>query len=547
MRWSNRDTGVERHRRVLCGLAAFGFVFSANGNAVEDALSQGLRERLEQASAASAQARNVAAFYAQRGYAPVWQSPARLTALATAVGSTRSDGLEPRAYHYGRLTAAQADPARALATEEERMTLDLLATDAYLQAMNDLHWGKLEPGRIDPDFNFAPTREEREAWQHDIASSVDSVDIDDLFAQARPQHAAYARLRGALQKLRDIDAAGGWPTIAEGPTLKQGDAGPRVASLRRRLALGNYVVENDDGSDRFDAPLETALREFQAEQYLDVDGRVGAQTRAALNLPVRARVDQVRVNLERARWLLPQVRGEVVVVDIAGFKATYFRDGQPVWSTRAQVGMPYRSTPSFKSSIDTVTFNPTWTVPPTIFSQDLLPKIRRNPGALAANRIRVFDGEGHERDPSTVDWDHPRGIVLRQDAGEGNSLGRVAIRFANPYGVYMHDTPHKELFAEERRAFSSGCIRIEQPLELVERLLANAPGWSREKIEATIATGETRSVALEQPVPILILYWSVDIHDGSRIAFKPDIYGKDAAILRELDRPRIETGVVADP
>jgi len=539
--------GVERHRRVLCGLAAFGFVFSANGNAVEDALSQGLRERLEQASTVSAQAQNVAAFYAQRGYAPVWQSPARLAALATAIGSTRSDGLEPRAYHYGRLAAAQADPVRAMARDEERIALDLLATDAYLQAMNDLHWGKLDPGRIDPNFNFSPTREEREAWQHDIASSVDSVDIDDLFAQARPQHAAYSRLRGALQKLRDIDAAGGWPAIAEGPTLKQGDSGPRVASLRRRLALGNYLIENDDGSDRFDAPLETALREFQAEQYLDVDGRVGAQTRAALNLPVRARVDQVRVNLERARWLLPQVRGEVVVVDIAGFKATYFRDGQPVWSTRAQVGMPYRSTPSFKSSIDTVTFNPTWTVPPTIFSQDLVPKMRRNPGTLAANRIRVFDDAGHERDPSTVDWNHPRGIVLRQDAGEGNSLGRVAIRFPNPYGVYMHDTPHKELFAEERRAFSSGCIRIEQPLELVERLLANMPGWSREKIEATIATGETRSVALEQPVPILILYWSVDTHDGNRIAFKPDIYGKDAAILRELDRPRLEAGVVADP
>jgi len=190
-----------------------------------------------------------------------------------------------------------------------------------------------------------------------------------------------------------------------------------------------------------------------------------------------------------------------------------------------------------------VTLNPIWTVPPTILSEDLLPKLRRNSGSLAANRIRVFDSDGHERDPSSVDWNHPQGLVLRQDAGAGNSLGRVAIRFPNPYGIYMHDTPHRELFSEGRRAFSSGCIRIERPLELVEHLLANTPGWGRGKIDAAIATGQTRSVVLDHPVPILILYWSVDTHDGKRIAFKPDIYGKDAAVLRELDRPRAEAAV----
>lgn len=539
--------GVRRYTLAFRGLLALGGMVSAGGHAAEDALAQRLRDRVEQASAASAQARDVAAFYAQRGYAPVWRDPERLAALATAVGSTRSDGLDPQAYHYGRLAAAQADPARAAANDEERITLDLIASDAYLQALHDLHWGRLDPARIDPDYNFAPPAAEREAWQRETAAAVDGADIDDLFARARPQHAAYARLRGALQNLRDIEAGGGWPQIDEGPTLKQGDSGPRVAALRRRLGLGGYLAEGDDDSDRFDEALETALRDFQTEQYLDVDGRVGAQTRAALNLPVRARIDQIRVNLERARWLLPQIRGDVVVVDIAGFKATYFHDGQPVWSTRAQVGMPYRSTPSFKSSIDTVTFNPTWTVPPTILSQDLLPKIRRNPGSLAANRIRVFDSTGRERDPASVDWSHPRGIVLRQDAGAGNSLGRVAIRFSNPYGVYMHDTPHQELFAEERRAFSSGCIRIERPLELVERLLSDTPGWDREKIDAAVAAGETRSVTLDHPVPILILYWSVDTHDGKRIAFKPDIYGKDAAILRELDHRRGDAWIGADP
>jgi murein L,D-transpeptidase YcbB/YkuD len=521
------------------GIAAAGLALAANSSAADDAVAPHLRERLQQVSAGSERARAIAAFYEQRQYAPVWQDPQRLAALATAVGSTRSDGLDPQTYHYAQLTAAETESARAHETDDERARIDLLATDAYLLATEHLHWGELDPHKIDPDYNFAPAPADRDAWRRSVLAEVDRADIDDVFAQARPQHQAYARLRGALQKLRDIDAAGGWPTIADGPTLKRGDVDPRVAPLRSRLQFGGYEVAGAPDDNRFDASLEAALRQFQEEQYLNVDGKVGAQTRAVLNLPVRARIDQVRVNLERARWLLRLAQGDFVLVDVAGFKVTYFEANQPVWSARAQIGMPYRSTPSFRSKIDSVTFNPTWTVPPTILGNDLLPKIRRNPATLAANRIRVFDGAGHELDPAAVDWNNPRGITLRQDAGADNSLGRVAIRFSNPYGVYMHDTPHKDLFAEERRAFSSGCIRIERPLELVEHLFAGTPGWNREKIDALIAAGATKTVMLERPLPILILYWSVETHD-ERIAFKPDIYGKDRAILNALDRYTVE-------
>lgn len=522
-------------RRGWLAFALFGLVFAANARAADDAVAQLLQEWLQHASTGSERGRAIAAFYEQRRYAPVWQDPQRLAALATAIGSTRSDGLEPQTYHYAQLAAAQTEYARGPTTDEARARLDLLATDAYLLATEHLHWGQLDPGAIDPDYNFAPTPSERDAWRRGVLADVDHVDIDDVFARSRPQHPAYARLRGALQKLRDVDAAGGWPTIADGPTLKPGDVDPRVPSLRNRLRLGGYEPSAEQNAELFDAPLEAALRLFQEEQYLDVDGKAGAQTRAVLNLPLRTRIDQVRVNLERARWLLRLAQGDFVLVDVAGFKVTYFEASQPVWSARAQIGMPYRSTPSFRSKIDSVTFNPTWTVPPTILGKDLLPKIRRNPATLAANRIRVLDGAGRELDPAAVDWNSPRGITLRQDAGADNSLGRVAIRFANPYGVYMHDTPHKELFAEERRAFSSGCIRIERPLELVDRLFAGTQGMDREKIDALVTAGATKTVALEREVPILILYWSVETHD-ERTAFKPDIYGKDRAILNALDR-----------
>jgi len=527
-------SGTNAGWRGWLGFVLIGLFLVADAQASEDATAVQLRERLQHVSE-SERAQAIAAFYEQRQYAPVWQDPQRLAALVTAVGSTRSDGLEPQTYHYAQLVAAQAESSHAPQSEDERARIDLLATDAYLLASEHLHWGQLDPRAIDPNYNFAPTREEREAWRRELFAEMDHADIDDVFARARPQHSAYARLRGALQKLRDVDAVGGWPVIADGPTLKPDDVDPRVTALRGRLQLGGYEIAEAQDARLFDAALEAALRKFQEEQYLDVDGKVGAQTRAVLNLPVRARIEQVRVNLERARWLLRLAQGDFVLVDVAGFKVTYFSAGQPVWSARAQIGMPYRSTPSFVSKIDSVTFNPTWTVPPTILAKDLLPKIRRNPGALAANRIRAFDEAGRELDPAAVDWNRPRGITLRQDAGADNSLGRVAIRFPNPYGVYMHDTPHKELFAEERRAFSSGCIRIERPLELVERLFSGAPGWGRAKIDALIADGTTKTIALDHPLPILVLYWSVESHD-ERIAFKPDIYGKDRAISIALDR-----------
>jgi murein L,D-transpeptidase YcbB/YkuD len=246
----------------------------------------------------------------------------------------------------------------------------------------------------------------------------------------------------------------------------------------------------------------------------------------------------LRVNLERARWLLHQLQGRFVVVDIAGYQVIYYNDGKPVWRARVQVGKPYRSTPVFKSAITYITLNPTWTVPPTILKNDILPKLRRNPGYLAANRIRVLDSQGRELSPGSVNWASPRGVVLRQDAGPGNSLGRLAIRFPNDYSVYMHDTPHQELFANQQRLFSSGCIRVERPRELAELLLDDPVVWNRAAIDRAIDTLKTQTVMLRQPVTLLLAYWTVDLHDGGRASFRPDVYRRDGNLLAALDRPR---------
>lgn len=288
----------------------------------------------------------------------------------------------------------------------------------------------------------------------------------------------------------------------------------------------------------FDEYLVEAVKQFQAEQYLEVDGAIGPATRAALNVSVQARIDQIRVNLDRARWLLHNIPPEMLLVDIAGFKVTYFKANQPIWRSRVQVGMAYRTTPIFKSEVNYITLNPTWTVPPTILRKDVLPKVREDVNYLRERNIRVLDSSGQEVDPASVDWYKPGNVTLRQDAGDDGALGKAVIRFPNTHAVYLHDTPYQKLFNKSQRAFSSGCIRVERALELVELLLAETPGWDSAAINKALATGKTRNVTLAKRVPILLAYWTVDAIDETSIAFKPDIYVRDAKVLAALNERR---------
>jgi len=286
----------------------------------------------------------------------------------------------------------------------------------------------------------------------------------------------------------------------------------------------------------FDEYLVAAVKQFQRDQYLEDDGAIGPATRAALNISAQARVDQIRVNLDRARWLLHNIPDELLLVDIAGFKITYFKGGKELWKSRVQVGMSYRTTPVFKSEVNYITLNPTWTVPPTILRKDILPKLRKDLSYLREHKIRVLDSNGQQLDPATIDWYRPGNVTLRQDAGDDAALGKAVIRFPNPYAVYLHDTPHQRLFNKSQRAFSSGCIRVERALELVELLLEETPNWDDAAINKTLATGKTRNVTLAKRVPIMLAYWTVDAVSDTKVAFKPDIYARDGAVLAALNR-----------
>lgn len=532
------------HAIAVLGLLLVGTSLHAQQPAPEQPLgpvAEQIRERVEQwrgahAAAVDIQGDAVAAFYEQNRFAPAW-TPDTFDQLLAALRGVAGDGLDPQDYALGELERRRAVLADPRATPQQRAQLDLLATDACLAALLHLYRGKVDPATLDTHWNFDPRQLDQAQGLKAVRDALAQGTIDALFARARPQHPYYGQLRTALAKLREVAAQGGWPAIADGPTLKPGSHDPRVPALRQRLQLVGHAV-GDGADDLYDPALEAALKQFQREQYLAADGHLGKATLAALNVPVAARIDQLRANLERARWLLHQLQGEFVVVDIAGYQVIYYKDGKPVWRSRVQVGKPYRSTPVFKSKITYLTLNPTWTVPPTILKNDILPKLRKDHGYLAANRIRVLDSQGRELSPASVDWANPRGIVLRQDAGPGNSLGRLVIRFPNDYAVYMHDTPHQELFANQQRTYSSGCIRVERPRELAE-LLLDDPRWDRAGIDRAIDTLKTQTVMLREPVPLLLAYWTVDLREDGRVGFRPDVYRRDPPLLAALARPRV--------
>ena len=512
-----------------------------------DPVAEQIRAQLQpgRSALAGAEGQTELAFYQQNQFAPAWTRPDNVDQLLIALHELSGDGLDPQDYALAELQQRRAALDNPQTTPWQRARFDLLATDACLTALMHLYRGKVDPATLDTQWNFDPRQFDQAQALQALRDALVQGNLGELFERARPQQPLYGRLRAALASLREVAAQGGWPAIAAGPTLKPGLRDPRVPLLRWRLQLGGYLAGGAATDELYDPVLEQALRQFQQDQYLVVDGQLGKATLAALNVPVGARIDQVRVNLERARWLLHHLHGDFVMVDIAGYTVSYYRDGQRVWRAKVQVGRPYRRTPAFKSQITYITLNPTWTVPPTILKNDVLPKLRRNRGYLAANRIRVLDSEGRVLAPSSVDWSHPHGIVLRQDAGPGKSLGRLVIRFPNPYSVYMHDTPHQELFAKEQRTNSSGCIRVERPRELAELLLDDPVHWSRAEIDRAIDTEVTQNVTLARPVTLLLAYWTIDLHEGGRIGYRPDVYQRDAAVLAALNRPRVSPWLTA--
>ncbi|MBL0712725.1 MAG: L,D-transpeptidase family protein [Desulfosarcina sp.] len=370
-----------------------------------------------------------------------------------------------------------------------------------------------------------------------------------MIDRLHPPYDGFRGMRRALARYRRIAARGGWETIPAGPRLARGMENETVGRLRRRLAQSGDLTDIQHFNPYlFDRPLEKAVAAFQTRHGIQPDGIVGAQTHRAMNVPVAHRIRQLEINMERWRWIPKDLGRRYLMVNIADYTLVAVEAGRARIRMRVIVGRSYRKTPVFSEDMTYLVLNPYWEVPPKLALEDVLPKIRKDPGYMQRQGLRLFADWGpdaRELTRSDIDWQRLAaggfGLRLRQDPGPHNALGRIKFMLPNKHAVYLHDTPAKSQFAAFARSFSSGCIRVEDPIGLAAFVLEDASSWDREAIQAVIAAGDRRVVRLNRPISVHILYWTAWSDASGTIHFREDIYDRDQPLIKAL-RSRRGTG-----
>ncbi|NIP39766.1 MAG: L,D-transpeptidase family protein [Candidatus Dadabacteria bacterium] len=475
-------------------------------------------------------------FYESRDFRPAWEN-ADINYFMKSLYEIEADGLQKEDYYYTEIIdLIKAEDTDNLGVISSKADLEILLSYSLSKLFIHLRNGKIDPKSLKTEWDIDK--------KHDYSTTMllfkalASDNLYEFIEQQKPQLSYYKSLKRAYSKFEQYRENGGWIKVPGGATLKPGMYDKRITSLRDRLVYTGHLLESDNFETvQYDEQLVEAVKKFQRHHNLNADGIVGPNTLKELNVSVDKRIDQIKVNLERARWVLNNAQYKFVIVNIAGFKAYYAVDGEILWSSRIQVGKPYRKTPVFKSEIKHLVFNPSWSVPPGIFRKDILPIIKRNPGYLKRRGFNVYNSAGRKVSPTSINWaEYSRNVPysIRQRPGSRNALGRVKFIFPNDHFVYLHDTPNRSLFNKDIKTFSSGCIRVEKPFELAELLLNDKEKWNQQNIQNVIKKRKTRTVFLDDPVPIMILYWTASADNDGNVYFMNDIYGRDKAILKLL-------------
>jgi len=476
------------------------------------------------------------AYYQTFGGELLWLASSRANALISRLKNAEADGLDPNDYPSKQLATISATGPSA--DKRGLAIIELYFSSAFLEYASDLKVGRFLPSKIDPNFFIESRTIDQQAALKDLAQT-DS--IDRFFDAWQPPGQRYAALRTVLAKYRALAAKGGWNTVPLGESIKPGMSDPRIPAIRARLSLTDGAsgeVGAAEGQLYGNALVEVVKR-FQARQGLEGDGVIGSTTIVAMNVPVQERIKSIILAMERLRWMPENLGQQYLIVNIAGFELRRVNAGKVEERMAVVVGKPYHRTPVFSDRIRFLEFNPYWNVPPDIAVNEELPVLRRNPAGLSAQGFEVVRGN-QVSDPSSVDWSSVGPghfpYQLRQRPGPNNALGRVKFMFPNPHNVYLHDSPARNLFERNVRAFSHGCIRLSRPLDLAEQVLrvGGVQGWSKERINDVVASTKNTVVNLREPLPVHITYLTAWADDGVA-NFRQDIYGHDAKLLAALE------------
>ncbi len=432
---------------------------------------------------------------------------------------------------------------------EFRISLLYEAYTDYLY-FGGINWGAFQARIVNLKVNDVSTEWELHRPRVDRIGMVERAllggDLHKMLLDAQPKAYRYRALQKALVRYVRIAEAGGWPqTILHG-TLKPSQSDEGVKALRKRL----HITGEDAGcanvldDTRYEGCIVDAVKRFQRRHGLDADGVVGPATLRALNVPVSKRIETIRLNLDRIKWLNPRQPRYHIVVNIPFFTLYFEENGHPILTMRVITGRPKNPTPIFSDEVEYVVLNPYWNVPKSIVQKEMIPKLLRNPYALKRQGIEIFAGWGkHAKriDPATVDWSayrHSKRLPFRfaQPPGDKNALGRIKFLFPNRFAVYMHDTPAKSLFRRTKRAFSHGCVRLQKPMGMLETLAKVDPSIDVEKAKKILQSEKNVRIKLKRKIPIDIVYLTAWVDYDGVLQFRDDVYGYDAMQLKSYKR-----------
>jgi L,D-transpeptidase YcbB len=488
-------------------------------------------------------------FYMNRFYTPAWFDQYVLSnngyVLVNYIRHADQHGLQPNDYHMELiekyLRKMQQD---TLTDKEDMMKLDVLLSDAFMLLGSHLYYGKVDQEK--EGANWKMQRKEPDLrLDFKLEEALANNDVANELNMLAPRYCSYWMMKNELAFFLELDEHS-WPAIQSDLAIKPGESNPLIPIIRQRLIKLRYKL-SDSISMIFDLEFEKQLKMFQNDWGLNADGVIGRTTLEVLNNVPGKLINKLKVNMERFRWLPLQLTEKYIIVNIANFELDLIKGADTLISMRAIVGKECRKTPVFNDRMTYIVFNPSWTVPPTILREDVIPELLKGPKYLEKNNMKLLRNNGSELAYNEIDWskisidNFP--YIVRQNPGPANALGRVKFMFPNSDNVYIHDTPSRGYFAREDRAMSSGCIRVEKPFDLAVLLLSDTPDWVPTHIRDAMQQDKEETVRLKIPVDVVLIYLTAWTDGRDRIQFRKDVYQIDENVLEALNQKPVALNI----
>jgi murein L,D-transpeptidase YcbB/YkuD len=467
-------------------------------------------------------------FYKSSGYKTVWQSKKNREIILEQLYNSNEEGLNPADYNINKLRKYERKIASL--DDNKLANYDILLTNGFQKYLSHLTNGRLNPRKLYQNWDL----KENEIDINETILLINGDSLAEKIELLKPQHLVYQRLKRALAIINTLPKDN-FKRLEIKNKIVLNDTNSSLIDIKKRLIYWKDLQPKDNVSPIYDSETFEAIKKFQTRHGLSADGVIGKGTVESLNFSKNQRKEQIIANLERWKWFPKEMGKEYVIINIPDYKLTLVKGKDTIRTHKVIIGRPKRKTPVLSSKLTQVVFNPTWTVPPTILREDVIPEILKNRNYLAKTNIKLYDSNGNVVPANKWRLSKAKSYRYVQSPGTFNSLGMVKLIFPNRFSIYLHDTNHRDFFEKPKRSLSSGCVRVDNPLELTEYLMDDATNWNLEKITETLQSEKTKQVNLNKEVFIHILYWTA-WSEKNTLIFRDDIYNLDADLYNQLGK-----------